>query len=148
MDKFAHLMLKKLHIAILLLLCGVVYMTQDCVQSWNLSDESAAPRHSYEAHDSSRIFQYDNSSERYVDWNSPEMSATGTEVMPPSARGGSGTGRIHGSLKIPLRNPLCIWTGRAAVLTDSNRMESTMTLFPSGVCSPDHHLIILRKLVI
>ena len=127
-------MLKKLHIAILLLLCGVVYMTQDGVQSWNLSDESAASRHSYEAHDSSRIFQYDNSSERYVDWNSPEMSATGTEVMPPSARGGSGTGRIHGSLKIPLRNPLCIWTGRAAVLTDrTGKMENNGNFYISDL---------------
>lgn len=141
-------MLKKLHIAILMLLCGLAYMTQDGLRAWNQSDEPAAPGHSSTSHEDQRIFQYDNSQERYVDWNTPEIAATGTEVMPPAGRGGSGTGRSQGSPKIPLRNPLWICPGRASCPTGRECRETPMRLFPSGVSSPDHQLIILRKLVI
>ena len=131
-------MMKKLHILILSLLAGALaYLAADCQQT-----EDNTERHRF-AESSGEIFQireYDNSSERYIDWNSPGLSASGTEFFTERSQ--------QTGVKIPHRDSCWLKAGKMFSERMLHEFECPLRLFPSGTKSKDHHFIILRKLVI
>lgn len=139
-------MMKKLHILILSLLAGALaYLAADCQQT---EDNTERQRFAESSGEIFQIREYDNSSERYIDWNSPGLSASGTEFFTERSQQTGGTMRGQNPLKIPHRDSCWLKAGKIFSERMLHEFECPLRLFPSGTKSKDHHFIILRKLVI
>ena len=139
MDKFAHLMMKKLYIALILSVCSIACGIHGKYQQ---ADENQAVRIE------SRLLQDDNSSERYIDWNMPSVSSARTEFFTERPQTNAGQARNQYQAKAPARDNILAKAGKVLSFIVLARNEHPEDLFPSGTMSKDHHFIILRKLVI
>lgn len=139
-------MMKKLHTLIFCLLAGtLLYLAAD----WHPADEYAADARAGNGTGGiSQIRAKDNSRERYIDWNSPGLSAAGTEYSAERSPQQSGSLRNQNSAKAPCRDSCWLKDGKIFSERMLHEFRCPLWLFPSGTESKDHRFIILRKLVI
>ena len=111
----------------------------------NTDSEILESRKNYQQEE---ILQNDNSSERYIDWNSPSVSSARTEVFTDRNQNGPSAARGHNSAKTLNREAgMTNVPSKLSAIVQKGFSEQ-MELFPSGTNSIDHHLIMLRKLLI
>lgn len=103
---------------------------------------------SWKNYQQEEILQNDNSSERYIDWNSPSISSARTEVFTDRNQNGPSAARGHNSAKTLNRESGMTNVPSMLSAMSQNGFSGQMELFPSGTNSIDHHLIMLRKLLI
>lgn len=113
-----------------------------------LKEKPAVPDHKGQNPVQEQLVQNDNSSERYIDWNCPSIGSARTEVLTERSQNGPSVPRGQNSVK-----NLCRECGPANMAAGPSALSRygfmrRMALFPSGAESDDHHLIILRKLLI
>lgn len=111
----------------------------------NTDSEIPEPGKNYQQEE---ILQNDNSSERYIDWNSPSISSARTEVFTDRNQNGPSAARGHNSAKTLNRESGMTNVPSMLSAMSQNGFSGQMELFPSGTNSIDHHLIMLRKLLI
>ncbi len=101
---------------------------------------------------SSEITQDDRSSDRYTDYNRPLVFPSESSVSfcrtPASTGATSVNACSRRSVNTHNIDKIMMKDGKLLKISDLSRFLVNILLFPSGQESMDHHLIILRKLII
>ena len=134
-------MMKKLHIIFIVLVCGLFSMTgpEVCTGADNEMQQYRC--------ESSFILN-GNPSQKYVDWNTPVLTSAGAEIISERNQSQGNSQRNTSTIKLPARDNTMLKAGKILNTSDLYDYGSQILLFPSGMRSSAHRLIIFRKLVI